>query len=42
MLAHDESFQRLSLDGGALENSKRKIGDLTFKELLSMPLTSGD
>ncbi|VEU36396.1 unnamed protein product [Pseudo-nitzschia multistriata] len=40
ILAHDENFERLSLD--ALHaNSKRKVGDLTFKELISMPLSNG-
>jgi glycerophosphoryl diester phosphodiesterase len=40
VLAHDENFQRLSLDNGS-ENSKRKVSDLTFRELISMPLISG-
>jgi glycerophosphoryl diester phosphodiesterase len=40
VLAHDENFERLSLDTRAA-NSKRKVGDLTFKELISMPLTNG-
>ena len=40
VLAHDENFERLSLDTRAA-NSKRKVSDLTFKELISMPLTSG-
>jgi glycerophosphoryl diester phosphodiesterase len=41
VLAHDENFARLSLDNGRSVNSKRKIGDLTFKELISIPLLSG-
>lgn len=40
VLAHDENFARLSLDAESA-NSKRKVGDLTLKELISMPLTSG-
>ncbi|KAG7355414.1 glycerophosphoryl diester phosphodiesterase [Nitzschia inconspicua] len=40
VLAHDENFQRLSLDNGS-EISKRKVSDLTFRELISMPLLSG-
>jgi glycerophosphoryl diester phosphodiesterase len=40
VLAHDENFERLSLDTRS-DNSKKRIGDLTFKELISMPLTSG-
>jgi len=40
ILAHDENFERLSLDTRH-ENSKRKVGDLTFKELISMPLSNG-
>lgn len=40
VLAHDENFERLGLDKKS-EKSKRKVGDLTFKELISMPLTSG-
>ncbi|KAL3923963.1 MAG: hypothetical protein SGILL_001338 [Bacillariaceae sp.] len=40
VLAHDENFQRLSLDTDAA-NSKRKVSDLTFRELISMPLISG-
>ncbi|KAL3904563.1 MAG: hypothetical protein SGILL_010017 [Bacillariaceae sp.] len=40
VLAHDENFQRLSLDTDSA-NSKRKVSDLTFRELISMPLISG-
>lgn len=40
VLAHDEDFARLSLDANAA-NSKRKISELTFKEIISMPLTNG-
>jgi len=40
VLAHDDDFERLSLDTQSA-NSKRKVGDLTFKEIISMPLTSG-
>ena len=40
ILAHDEDFARLSLDTGSA-NSKRKVGDLTFKEIISMPLSNG-
>ncbi|OEU21477.1 hypothetical protein FRACYDRAFT_235103 [Fragilariopsis cylindrus CCMP1102] len=40
VLAHDENFERLSLDTRSA-NSKKRVGDLTFKELISMPLTSG-
>jgi glycerophosphoryl diester phosphodiesterase len=40
VLAHDEDFARLSLDTGSA-NSKRKVGDLTFKEIISMPLLNG-
>ena len=39
VLAHDEDFARLALESSA--NSKRKVSDLTFKEIISMPLTSG-
>mmetsp|Transcript_56290 Transcript_56290/g.136470 ORF Transcript_56290/g.136470 Transcript_56290/m.136470 type:complete len:676 (-) Transcript_56290:3148-5175(-) len=41
VLAHDENFARLSLDSGRSAKSTRKVGDLTFKELISMPLLSG-
>jgi glycerophosphoryl diester phosphodiesterase len=40
VLAHDENFARLSLDAESA-NSKRKVGDLTLKEIISMPLTNG-
>jgi glycerophosphoryl diester phosphodiesterase len=40
VLAHDESFERLVLDAKD-ENCKRRVRDLTFKELISMPLISG-
>mmetsp|Transcript_885 Transcript_885/g.1893 ORF Transcript_885/g.1893 Transcript_885/m.1893 type:complete len:705 (+) Transcript_885:308-2422(+) len=40
VLAHDENFERLSLDTRDA-NSKRKVSDLTFKELISMPLSNG-
>lgn len=40
VLAHDENFARLSLDAQSA-NSKRKVSDLTLKELISMPLTNG-
>lgn len=40
ILAHDECFGRLTLDTHAL-NSKRKVSDLTFKEIISMPLSNG-
>lgn len=40
VLAHDEDFARLSLDTEGA-NSKRKVGDLTFREIISMPLANG-
>ncbi len=40
VLAHDEDFGRLSLDSGS-ENSKRKVSDLTLREIISMPLSNG-
>mmetsp|Transcript_4913 Transcript_4913/g.7685 ORF Transcript_4913/g.7685 Transcript_4913/m.7685 type:complete len:616 (-) Transcript_4913:128-1975(-) len=40
VLAHDENFQRLSLENDSV-NSRRKVSDLTFRELISMPLISG-
>jgi glycerophosphoryl diester phosphodiesterase len=40
VLAHDENFQRLSLEADHA-NSKRKVSDLTFRELISLPLISG-
>ena len=39
-LAHDEDFQRLALESGSDKAAKR-VSDLTFRELLSMPLVSG-
>lgn len=39
ILAHDEDFGRLSLESSV--NSKKKVSDLTFQEIISMPLTSG-
>lgn len=40
VLAHDDNFKRLVLDSTD-ENSRKKVQDLTFKELISMPLLSG-
>ena len=40
VLAHDEDFQRLALDSKS-EYSSRRVQDLTFKELISLPLKSG-
>ena len=40
VLAHDEDFARLSLDSESA-NSKKKVSDLTFREIMSMPLLSG-
>ena len=40
ILAHDEDFQRLALDPLA-EHSSLKVGDLTYRQLISMPLKSG-
>lgn len=40
VLAHDDNFERLVLDAND-EKSRRKVRDLTFKELISMPLISG-
>ena len=40
VLAHDEDFTRLALDAFS-DNSKRKVSDLTFKEIISMPLSNG-
>ena len=40
VLAHDADFYRLALDSNS-GTAKRKVGDLTFKEIISMPLTSG-
>lgn len=38
ILAHDEDFSRLALDRNSPVSNK-KVGDLTFKELISLPLT---
>jgi glycerophosphoryl diester phosphodiesterase len=40
VLAHDENFLRLALDSND-PNSKKHVSDLTFRELISMPLKSG-
>jgi len=40
VLAHDENFLRLALDHND-ENSHRHVSDLTFRELISMPLKNG-
>uniref|UniRef100_A0A7S3KZZ5 GP-PDE domain-containing protein n=1 Tax=Amphora coffeiformis TaxID=265554 RepID=A0A7S3KZZ5_9STRA len=40
VLAHDEDFQRLALESGHA-NTTRRVSDLTFRELLAMPLKSG-
>ena len=40
VLAHDENFMRLALDSTS-HVAVRSIGDLTFRELISMPLKSG-
>jgi glycerophosphoryl diester phosphodiesterase len=40
VLAHDDNFKRLVLDATD-ENSTKRVRDLTFKELISMPLLSG-
>jgi hypothetical protein len=40
VLAHDDNFFRLALDSRDT-NSHRCISDLTFRELISMPLKSG-
>ncbi len=40
VLAHDEDFGRLSLDSDSA-NSKRKVSDLTLREIISMPLSNG-
>eukprot|EP00531_Pseudo-nitzschia_arenysensis_P018174 CAMPEP_0116119328 /NCGR_PEP_ID=MMETSP0329-20121206/2577_1 /TAXON_ID=697910 /ORGANISM="Pseudo-nitzschia arenysensis, Strain B593" /LENGTH=583 /DNA_ID=CAMNT_0003613011 /DNA_START=226 /DNA_END=1974 /DNA_ORIENTATION=+ len=40
VLAHDEHFGRLSLDSDSA-NSKRKVSDLTLREIISMPLSNG-
>lgn len=44
VLAHDENFLRLSLDQGRDEDgstSNKSVGELTFKELISLPLING-
>jgi hypothetical protein len=40
VLAHDENFMRLALDSKS-PSSTRHISDLTFRELLGLPLKSG-
>jgi glycerophosphoryl diester phosphodiesterase len=40
VLAHDENFLRLALDSKD-ENSRKHVSDLTFRELISMPLKNG-
>ena len=40
VLAHDEDFSRLALDP-SLPESSVKVRDLTFRQLLSLPLKSG-
>lgn len=40
VLAHDEDFSRLALDPNQ-PNSSVKVRDLTFRQLLSLPLKSG-
>lgn len=40
VLAHDEDFSRLALDSSD-PNSTVKVRDLTFRQLLSLPLKSG-
>ena len=39
MLAHDEDFQRLALDPSNV-CSKKKVGDLTMKEIISLTFKS--
>ena len=39
--AHDEDFQRLALDPLAAHSSL-KVGDLTYRQLISLPLKSGN
>lgn len=41
VLGHDENFLRLALDSNAA-NAARSIGELTFRELISLPLKSGN
>eukprot|EP00980_Cylindrotheca_fusiformis_P014386 scaffold3827_cov179-Cylindrotheca_fusiformis.AAC.50 len=40
VLAHDDNFCRLALDSSSPESS-RHVSDLTFRELLGLPLKSG-
>lgn len=40
VLAHDENFCRLALDVKS-ENSSKRVSDLTFRELISLPLKNG-
>ena len=40
VLAHDETFARLALDPTSAR-SGRAVGDLTYRELVGLPLTSG-
>jgi glycerophosphoryl diester phosphodiesterase len=40
ILAHDEDFSRLALDRNS-PMSNKQVGDLTFKELIALPLLSG-
>jgi hypothetical protein len=40
VLAHDDNFLRLALDSKSL-NSSRQVSDLTFRELMAIPLKSG-
>jgi len=40
VLAHDDNFSRLALDSES-RNSTKLVGDLTFRELMSLPLKSG-
>jgi glycerophosphoryl diester phosphodiesterase len=40
VLAHDEDFTRLALDPRS-EMSRMKVRDLTFKEIMALPLKSG-
>lgn len=40
VLAHDENFLRLALDSNDV-NSHKHVSDLTFRELISIPLKSG-
>ena len=40
VLAHDEDFSRLALDPSTV-SSKKKVGDLTMKEIISLTFKSG-